>query len=106
MEETRYDPFVDRGTRDCRTRLARRFDGVGPGAAASANVVLPVSVLPPQLLAGLEPAVPGSQGQPVHATAGIHGVPAVQRAGLALRNVVANEVLPWPSLLAGPVLNS
>src|SRR5205085_1133786 len=39
------------------------------------------------------------------AAAGVHGLPAVPRAALALRAVGAAAVLPGQPLLAGPVLS-
>ena len=72
---------------------------------AAPRVLLPVLVLPPQLLAGVQPAVAGAPGGPVHAAAGLHGLPGLQGAELAVRPVGPEEVLPRVPLLARPVLS-
>src|SRR5262249_47076581 len=83
-----------------------RVEGERPGAAAAALLLLPLLLLPPQLLAGEQPAVARAAGPPVCAPARVHGLPPVQGAGLALRAVDPDEVLPGQSLLAGPVLSA
>src|SRR5205807_5964585 len=71
-----------------------------------AVLLLPLLLLPPQLLAGEQPPLAGRTQPAVHAAAGVHGVPAVPRAELALRAVATAEVLPRFSLLAGSVLGT
>src|SRR5581483_7924959 len=84
----------------------QRLDGLGRRRTAPAAVLLlPVLLLPGQLLAAEQPAVAGAEGRPVRPPAGVHGLPAVQGAGLAVRVVDPDEVLPREPLLARPVLS-
>src|SRR5829696_7081396 len=73
-------------------------------AAPSAVLLLPLLLLPPQLLAAEQPAVAGAEGPPVRAPARVSGLPRVQGAGLAVRTLDTDEVLPRPPLLARPIL--
>src|SRR5262245_26675086 len=72
--------------------------------AAAALLLLPLLLLPAQLLAPEQSAMAGAEGPPIRSAARLHGLPAVQGAGLALRTVDPDEVLPRKPLLARPVL--
>src|SRR5439155_6889563 len=100
--EVRHDP-------DSRTDVgaeSARLDLAGGRPAAAALQLLSLLLFSAQLLAGSEPAVAGAAGASVRASAGLHGLPALQGAGLALRVVHADEILPRQPLLAGSVLKS
>src|SRR5437660_12712406 len=106
---------------DDDTRAVDAADGAGgsgaglrrPARAGATNrpdaqplLLLPLLLLPAQLLAQPGPAVAGAAGRAVHAAARLHGLPAVQRAALALRILHAAEILPRLPLLARPVLSA
>src|SRR5262249_51575140 len=76
-----------------------------PGPFDQPLLLLPLLLLPPQLLADQQPAVAGEAGGAVHAAAGLHGLPALPRAALALLALGAPAVLPRVPLLARPDLS-
>src|SRR5207237_6909927 len=92
-------------------------DRPGPGAAAGflggaagrlppaqPVLLLPLLLLPAQLLAGHGAEVAGAGRGRLHAAAGVHGLPAVQGAVVALRELGGPALLPRVSLLARSVL--
>src|SRR5207248_4896003 len=79
--------------------------GPGGGLVHRPVLLLPLLLLPAQLLAQHD-LLAGEAGRPVHAPAGVHGLPAVPRAALALRVAGAAELLPRVPLLAGRVLTA
>src|SRR4051794_12428423 len=94
------------------SRRLQRRDAGQPGehgqsrrAAAAPVLLLPLLLLPPQLLAFEQPAMAGSPWYAVHAAARLYGLPAIQRAELALHAVRIAPLLQRTSLLAGPVLS-
>src|SRR5262245_9918454 len=98
-------PSLDAGRGPVRGPVRGRVGyGLGRGPAAAPRVLLPVRVLPPQLLADVQPAMAGAAGRPIHAAARVHGVPAIPRAELVLLPVDLPQVLSREPLLAGSVL--
>src|SRR6266699_3730030 len=57
----------------------------GPAVQPRPPLLLPLLLLPAQLLAHPGPALAGALRGPVHAAARLHGLPALPRAALALR---------------------
>src|SRR6266550_2586832 len=82
----------------------------GAGTAAPAQhqlepqslLLLPLLLLPAQLLAPAEPALAGADRRALHAAARLHGLPRLPGAPLALRTVEADAALPRLPLLARP----
>src|SRR4051794_12613563 len=70
--------------RKCRPGTAI-LSAVLPELPAEPALQLPLLLLPAQLLARDEPAMARAAGRPLPAAAGVHGVPRLPRAGLALR---------------------
>src|SRR5262245_32220416 len=83
-----------------RPYYGRTGRGRGEGPAPAALLLLPLLLLPPQLLAHAQPAVARAAGPSVRPSTGVHGVSPVQGAELALRAVDADEVSPGLALLA------
>src|SRR5262249_44571565 len=66
---------------------------------------LPLLLLPAQLLADHGPEVAGGLRQPLRPAARLDGLPAVRRAPLAARILVAAEILSRLPFLAGCLLS-
>src|SRR5262249_35142882 len=66
--------------------------------------LLPVLLLPAQLLAVEQPAMAGAAGVPIPTAASLHGLPAVPGTALALHAVRIAPLLQRQPFLARPVL--
>src|SRR5947208_7037965 len=74
------------GPRGFGNRLLGPQRGLGPGGRRPPDPLplLPVLLLAAQLLADAGPAVARTAGRPLHASAGLPGLPALPRRSLAL----------------------
>src|SRR5262245_966701 len=92
-------PFASHwgGPGDAESRPATRV-------SAQSLVLLPLLLFPAQLLAADEPEVARAARIPLHAAAGLSGLPRVPRKQLALRILAAPTLLQRLPLLARPVL--
>src|SRR5436309_15383723 len=71
-----------------------RAEGGGAGAEPRPLLLLPLPPVPAQLLAAGVGRVAGEARRALPAAAGLHGLPALPRAALALRPARAQELLP------------
>src|SRR5262245_49590019 len=100
------DPEQVRGAGAGRGGSAGAVRDRGQGAAAQLEpqslLLLPLLLLPAQLLADAGPALAGAAGRALHEAAGVHGLSRLPRAALALRDVRAAEILSRLPFLARP----